>query len=165
MFQYSDDLPPQKLVHLKPKTGGIWKVNLDKDLYISGEDNCLLYGFYNSSTNRISVMGKVAQDTRGIYSIIKANTDDLELRHYYLKASFARAVAPGESAPVPDLMGLDEAANFLGISVNTLYNWINDEKIQVTKVGRLNKFRKEDLDRYLENQTRKPKTGRRSRKR
>jgi len=139
--------------------------DLDIDLYIGDEDNCLLYSFYNSSTNRISVAGKIVQDTRSIYSKIKANMDDLELRQYYLKPCLAKTITRGEFAePVPDFMNMDEAAGYLGIGVKTLYNWISDEKIPFTKVGRLNKFRKEDLDQYLENRTHKLGTGRGSRK-
>jgi len=131
------------------------------DLYISDENDCLLYSFYNSSTNKISVTGKVIQDTRGIYLRIKANMDDLELRDYYLKSCLAKTAATGVyTEPVPDLMNMERAANYLGISVKTLYNWISNEKILFTKVGGKNKFRKSDLGQYLENQTHKPLTRR-----
>ena len=140
--------------------------DLDMDLYIGGDSNCLLYSFYNSITDKFSVTGKVVQDARGIYSKIKANMDDLELRHYYLKSCLAKTIEPEEYAErVPDLMNMNEAANFLGISVKTLYNWVNAKYIPYTKVGRKNKFRKSDLDQYLEDQTRKPETERRRKRR
>lgn len=118
-------------------------------------DQGLLFCFYNATkSSNISITGRIVKDTRGIYSKLKANSEDLELRHYYLKSCLAKTVAPGEyTEPVPDLMNMDEAAKYLGIRAKTLYNWVSDQRILVTKVGRLNKFRKEDLDRYLENQT------------
>ncbi len=48
----------------------------------------------------------------GIYSKIKANMDDLELRHYYLKSCLEKTATAGEYAEtVPDLMNMKEAAN------------------------------------------------------
>lgn len=131
--------------------------DLDIDLYISGEDNCLLYSFYNSSTNRISVTGKIVQDTRSIYLKIKANMDDLELRNYFLKASLGVATPSAQYSPqIPDLMNVDEIAEYLGIKPKTVYNWVSAEKIPVTKVGGRDKFRKAEIDNWLDQQT---KTG------
>ena len=123
----------------------------------------LLFCFYNpTSSSKISITGQVVKDTRDIYSKLKANSEDLELRHYYLKSCLAKTIEPEEYAErVPDLMNMNEAAKYLGISINTLYNWVSDEKIAVTKVGGKNKFRKAELDQYIENQTKKPKTIRR----
>ena len=75
-------------------------------------------------------------------------------------------MVPGEyTEPIPDLMNMDEAAEYLRISKKTLYNRVSLKTVPFTKVGGKNMFRKPDLDQYLENQTRKPKTGRRRRKR
>lgn len=128
--------------------------DLDIDLYISEQENCLLYSFYNSNTDTISVAGKIIQDTRSIYSKIKNNMDDLELRQYYLKPCLVKNIEseqPVES--VPELMNMKEAARYLGIEEKTLYNWVSDEKIPVTKVGGRNKFLKKYLDNWLEQQT------------
>jgi len=40
--------------------------------------------------------------------------------------------------------------HILGISRNTLYEWIVQRKIPYIKVGRLVKFRREDLQKWLE---------------
>ncbi len=127
---------------------------LDMDLYISRDNNCLLYSFYNSSTNKITITGKIVPDTRSIYSKIKDNIDDLELRQYYLNSSLAKTIEAEQMAEsVPELMNMEEAARYLGIEEKTLYNWVSAEKIPVTKVGGRNKFRKEFLDNWLDQQT------------
>jgi len=43
------------------------------------------------------------------------------------------------------LVGIKEAAEILGVRPNTLYSWIHLRKILHYKVGRLVKFRKNDL--------------------
>ncbi|MBI5374184.1 MAG: excisionase family DNA-binding protein [Candidatus Schekmanbacteria bacterium] len=49
------------------------------------------------------------------------------------------------------LMGTEEAAEFLGISKNTLYEWVIQRKVPFIKVGRLTKFKKVALEEWLEN--------------
>lgn len=48
------------------------------------------------------------------------------------------------------LFAVKEAAAFLGVSRMTLYSWVSQRKIAFVKVGRLTKFRREDLDKWLE---------------
>jgi len=52
-----------------------------------------------------------------------------------------------------ELLGTREASEFLGISRNTLYEWIAQRKVPHLKVGRLVKFRKEDLESWLRQRT------------
>jgi len=47
------------------------------------------------------------------------------------------------------LLSIEETADFLGISKNTLYEWIVQKRIPHLKVGRLVKFRREELDEWL----------------
>jgi excisionase family DNA binding protein len=54
------------------------------------------------------------------------------------------------------LLGIQEAADFLGISIHTLYSWVSQRKIPFTKVGRLTKFKKEDMDKWLDARTFQP---------
>jgi excisionase family DNA binding protein len=49
-----------------------------------------------------------------------------------------------------EIMNVEEAADFLGISKNTLYEWVVQKKIPHMKVGRLLKFKREHLERWLE---------------
>jgi len=51
------------------------------------------------------------------------------------------------------LLDSKEAAEFLGISKNTLYEWTSQKKIPYVKVGALLKFKRTDLERWLEKRT------------
>ncbi|MCI0530311.1 MAG: helix-turn-helix domain-containing protein, partial [Nitrospira sp.] len=48
------------------------------------------------------------------------------------------------------LLDNNEAAHYLGISPKTLPTWVSMRKIPHVKVGRLTKFRVEDLDAWLD---------------
>jgi excisionase family DNA binding protein len=47
------------------------------------------------------------------------------------------------------LVGIKEAAEYLDISVNTLYTWVSQKRIPYVKMGRLVKFDLETLDRFI----------------
>ena len=51
------------------------------------------------------------------------------------------------------LLTVKEASAYLGISVNTLYSWVSQKKIDYVKMGRLTKFDIKVLDKYIENNT------------
>ena len=51
------------------------------------------------------------------------------------------------------LLDMNEASEFLGISKNTHYEWVIQKKVPFVKVGRLTKFKKEALDAWLEQRT------------
>jgi len=55
------------------------------------------------------------------------------------------------------LLNTEEASEFLGISRNTLYEWVLQRKIPFIKVGRLLKFRIEDLEAWLKRRTQEEK--------
>jgi excisionase family DNA binding protein len=48
------------------------------------------------------------------------------------------------------LLSIKEAAEFLGISVQTLYGWCCKRLIVFVKVGRRDMFRQEDLNEFVE---------------
>jgi len=51
------------------------------------------------------------------------------------------------------LLNTKEASEFLGIKKNTLYEWVIQRKISYIKVGRLVKFKREDLEAWLKKRT------------
>ncbi len=51
------------------------------------------------------------------------------------------------------LITTKEASEYLGISINTLYSWVSQKKIDYVKMGRLTKFDIKVLDKYIENNT------------
>ena len=50
-----------------------------------------------------------------------------------------------------DVIGIEEAAKYLGVSVKTLYSWVHQRKIPFVKVGRLVKFIVTELDKWILN--------------
>lgn len=48
------------------------------------------------------------------------------------------------------LIGFKEAAEILGVQVGTLRGWVFQRKIPYVKVGRLVKFRPEDIEQFIE---------------
>ena len=60
-----------------------------------------------------------------------------------------KAIVSGQIQKEKQLLNTKEAAESLGISKNTLYEWIVEKKIPYIKVGRLVKFRREDLEAWL----------------
>jgi excisionase family DNA binding protein len=51
------------------------------------------------------------------------------------------------------LLGTKEAAVLLGVSTLTLYTWVSQRRIPHIKVGRLTKFKRDDLTTWLERRT------------
>lgn len=49
------------------------------------------------------------------------------------------------------LITIKEASEYLGISVNTLYSWVSQKKIDYVKIGRLTKFDLKVIDKFIEN--------------
>lgn len=72
-----------------------------------------------------------------------------------LLQTIASKVIVSETAVVSDeirkqkLLSVTEAADFLGIKKSTLYEWIIQKKVPHYKVGRLVKFKREDLEAWL----------------
>lgn len=54
------------------------------------------------------------------------------------------------TSPVHDRwLSVDELAGYLGIKRDTVYKWIDRRKMPAHKVGRLWKFRKEEIDAWV----------------
>ena len=66
-------------------------------------------------------------------------------------------VVSGRISKEKQLMDTNEASEFLGISKNTLYEWVVQNKVPYIKVGRLVKFREADLEDWLKKRTRDEK--------
>jgi excisionase family DNA binding protein len=54
-----------------------------------------------------------------------------------------------EAAGVEPLVTVEEAAEFLGVRVGTVYLWAESERIPSYKVGNLRRFRLSELEAYL----------------
>jgi excisionase family DNA binding protein len=54
-----------------------------------------------------------------------------------------------QSNPESSLMNVRQAAQFLSISVSTLYGWVWQRRISFVKVGRALRFEKVDLEKFV----------------
>lgn len=48
-------------------------------------------------------------------------------------------------------MSVDEIGEYLGVKRDTIYNWISDRKMPAIKMGRLWKFKKDEVDEWVRN--------------
>ncbi len=46
-------------------------------------------------------------------------------------------------------LSVDEIGNYLGIKRDTVYKWIGDKNMPAHKIGRLWKFRKDEVDEWV----------------
>ena len=53
-----------------------------------------------------------------------------------------------------NLLDMQQASEYLGIKKSTLYALVMRRQIQVVKIGKLNRFRKCDLDKFITNNLR-----------
>jgi excisionase family DNA binding protein len=60
-----------------------------------------------------------------------------------------KGIVSGLISREKQLINISEASELLGIRKNTLYEWVVQRKIPYIKVGRLVKFRKEDLEAWI----------------
>ena len=51
------------------------------------------------------------------------------------------------------LLTMDQASEYLGVSKLTLYGWVSARKLSYIKVGRLVKFKQDQLDKWIDQRT------------
>ena len=52
-------------------------------------------------------------------------------------------------AGIPSLLSVEELAEYLGLKKQTIYNWLNQGKISGIKIGKVWRFDKSDIERWL----------------
>ncbi len=62
----------------------------------------------------------------------------------------------------PNLLAIDEVAEFLGISKDTIYKMVNQRRIPFVKVGRLLRFERDALDAWIRQHAEMPMPPQRS---
>jgi excisionase family DNA binding protein len=73
----------------------------------------------------------------------------LKLKDFLVSIVSEKGIVSGQITKQKELLNTKETAEFLGISKNTLYEWIVQKKIPYFKIGRLVKFKREDLEDWL----------------
>jgi excisionase family DNA binding protein len=63
--------------------------------------------------------------------------------------------AKAQLAPLSPLLRPQEAADYLGIKLWTLYHWSSQRKIPVVKVGNRIRFRREVLEQFVKKNERR----------
>jgi excisionase family DNA binding protein len=57
---------------------------------------------------------------------------------------------PAEYAPiVPRLLDIQQVAVYTGLSVHTLYTMVSHRRVPFVKLGRLTKFDREEIDKWI----------------
>ncbi len=49
-------------------------------------------------------------------------------------------------------LSVEEISSYLGVTKDTVYKWLNEKELPAHKVGRLWKFKKEDVDNWVKSQ-------------
>ncbi len=57
-----------------------------------------------------------------------------------------------------ELLTPEQTASYLQIKINTVYNWTMRKILPVCKMGRLNRYRRADLDAFIEKSMREALT-------
>lgn len=70
-----------------------------------------------------------------------------------VEATGAWATSSTSGATVRTLLTMKEAAAYLGLQTATLYEWVSERKISFTKMGRLTKFDRRYLDKFIDQNT------------
>ncbi len=69
-----------------------------------------------------------------------------------------------DAPDIPEVMDIRQASHYLGVSRETLYKYLNEEKIPAFKLGNRWKLKKTVLDRWMESESTR-REGQRARRR
>jgi len=50
---------------------------------------------------------------------------------------------------IPKLMNVDELAQYLGLRKQTVYNWLHQKKISGIKIGKVWRFERAEIEKWL----------------
>ncbi len=117
----------------------------ENELQVFVRDTGLTYAFTIGKIGVFQVTGKVIKDDDGFYRDLKADLTDVSMREYVVRHSLADIDAVREPIEAnPGIMNHKQAADYLNLSPATLYN--------IKEIPRLkhNRYRKDDLDSYME---------------
>ena len=62
-------------------------------------------------------------------------------------------------ADSPEVMNIRQASKYLGVSPDTLYKYVNGQKIPAFKLGNSWRFKKSRLDQWMEEKSSEVETG------
>ena len=115
-----------------------------------GSNELMVYEFYNpTKADTVTIRATLGIDKEGIAKKIKAHSDDLEYRQYFLKESLRKPGVGRLQKPkveYPDLMTAEQVAEYLQISPKTVRNKTSSGEIKSHLIGGVRRYKKEELD-------------------
>jgi hypothetical protein len=121
------------------------------DIY-PGIGGTLIYSFYNNSNkDKVVITTRIEVDDEDMPKKLGMNPKDLIWRNYFVKRAQGKNLDKNiprkiEDKIERDVMTAKEAADYLRINIKTLQNYASEGKVETIRGG---KYRKEDLDEYL----------------
>jgi excisionase family DNA binding protein len=70
----------------------------------------------------------------------------------------------GNMADSPEVMNIRQASQYLGVSPDTLYKYVGEQKIPAFKLGNRWRFKKSKLDQWMEEKSSQMELGSKSKK-
>jgi len=61
-----------------------------------------------------------------------------------------------DASDIPEVMDIHQASQYFGVSRETLYKYLNEEKIPTFKLGNRWRLKKTVLDRWMESRSTRP---------
>lgn len=95
----------------------------------------------NEKTNHVEGSWKFEVELKDIGALLKAINELSEL---------LRKQNPVHQGSKPELFSVNQAAEFLGISVHTVRNYLTTKRINKTKIGERSMIRRSELEHIVE---------------
>jgi excisionase family DNA binding protein len=124
--------------------------SIDIDIYY-GEDS-LIYSFYNGGdSDLIALTLSVSDDSENVFSKIKANSNDIEWRKYFIKkaTNFPSSITNPEKLQIREYMTVEQVADYLQVKKKTIQNWTSLGKIPVCYISGIERYKKSEIDNKL----------------
>lgn len=116
----------------------------------------LFYAFYNPNNEGVlTIKARAVKDGGETYRKIKSSPNDPIWIDSFIIRSRKQVVLPVKEnkEELPEIMNASEVAKYLGLEEKTIRNWTSSKKIPVIKLGGTVRYRKTDIDKFLEQNT------------
>ena len=128
-------------------------------LYTPVATKGLIYSFYNpTASENITVIAHISKDDEEIYQKIKADPDDIIYRQYFIRRALADTRNSKAGSPAkqhPEIMNAEQVGAYLDMQEKTIRNWTSADNIPHTKIQGAVRYRKSDIDEWLDQNTSK----------
>lgn len=115
--------------------------------------NNLFYVFYNGTgSESIIIKAKAIKDEGEYCQKLREQIDDSAWREYLVKLAMKKksSATIKSKKKSSDMMTAAEVADYLGLAEKTIRNWTNSNKIPTIKMGGSARYKKSDIDEYIE---------------